>query len=224
MQGQGARGEDKTRTNHKPQSTKHKAQTTHLFVEQMFASQLPRFLSHSHLLEANRARFLPRVLCADDNDWQRINDRRGRSSVCSRVVQAREDLYEARHAEAEDGYDDNGGDAGQADLYVVDDQHRHAETINWRVLGMPTPEIVILCENPHVAHHEPNQPKGVDDVTNRVDVLELLRAFLEEILVSVHDEHHDEVCKHARRRQRRPVLPLVNILRIANSRLVPVLR
>ena len=55
---------------------------------------------------------------------------------------------------------------------------------------MPTPEIVILGENPHVAHHEPNQPKGVDDVADRVDVLELLRAFLEEILVSVHDEHH----------------------------------
>ena len=193
-------------------------------MEQMFASQLPRFLSRRHFLEANGTWFLARVLCADDNDWQRINDRRGRSSICSWVVQAREDLYEARHTEAENGYDDNGSDAGQANLHVVDDQHRHAQTINWRVLGMPTPEIIILCENPHVAHHEPNQPEGVDDVSNRVDVLELLGALLEEILVSVHDEHHDEVRKHARRRQRRPVLPLVNILRIANTRLVPVLR
>ena len=109
-------------------------------------------------------------------------------------------------------------------LNVVNDEHGHAEPVHGRALGVPAAEGVVLGEDPHVPHDEPNEAQRVDDVAHRVYVLVLLRPLLEPLLAEVHNDHHCGVCKHAQRAQGRPILPLRHVLHVANTRLVPVLR
>ena len=88
----------------------------YLFVEKVLAGQQPRLLAHNHLLEADGARLLARVLGADDDDGDGVDDDVGGSTRGARVVQPRQHLDEAGHAEAENGDDDDGCNAGQANL------------------------------------------------------------------------------------------------------------
>ena len=61
----------------------------------------------------------------------------------SGVLQPGKQADETGHAEAEDGDEDDGDDARQTDLYVVDHQQRHAQIEYGRLLRVATGVVVV---------------------------------------------------------------------------------
>ena len=59
------------------------------------------------------------------------------------ILQSSENTDQARHAEAEHRDEENGQDAGHADLDVVDHKHRHTKVVHGRLFGVGAAIVVI---------------------------------------------------------------------------------
>ena len=139
-------------------------------MKEVLALQDAGLLAHGHLVEADGARVvvaraaLPEVVARDDDERQRGDDVLGRALLLrTRVVQARQDADEARHAKTKHGDHEDGHDARQTDLDVVDDEQRHAQLVHRRPFRVPAAQVVVR-EEPHVAGDEPNEAERVDHV------------------------------------------------------------
>ena len=98
--------------------------------------------------------------------------------VSTWVLQSRHQSYQARCTEAHDRDQNNRQYARQTDLHVVDQQHSYTEIVDRRS-GRVDAAIIVIAEQPHVAHYKPDQPEGIDGVAEVLHPLQGLPPVLQ---------------------------------------------
>lgn len=211
-------------------------------MEEMLTAQLPGALPEDHLVEADRAHHrLPvrHVLLSNGHHRYGINDilrcslreqggldgkyraARGSHLRPPRIMQPCQDADEARQAEAEHWYQQNSDNTRCAYLQIHDDEVGEAQVVDGRV-GLRAAAVVVIAEQPHVAHHKPYQRKCLKSVSYADSFDECLVVGLQVSPPELDVEDDGRVCHHAQDGHQRPPPPSSHISLIACMVSLPV--